>query len=111
VAANLVTAKTKENELWVSLALARYKLAVAGSSGNLSPARYKEVADSIAWVYVKHPDWQGLSKIYADALVGSGQNSEAQKIRMSMDDMSSKTSYLSSAEFLESPIGPFGLMR
>jgi hypothetical protein len=111
VAKNLSTSRTKENEAWILLALAQYRLALAHASGSASPARYKEIADSIAWIHSKHPDWPGLAKSYAEALVGSGQAGEAQKIRMSIDDMSTKTSYLSSREFLESPIGPFGLMR
>lgn len=112
LANNLITFRTKESAYWMDVALAEHKLAVAKSGeGQKSKDLYKQVATSMAPLYSKYPDWSGLAKLYADALTGSGQMAEAQKVRMSIDDTSSKTSYLSSQEFMMSPVGPFGLMR
>jgi hypothetical protein len=85
-------------------------LAKVKSSGG-GRDQYKEIAAAMTPIYNKHPQWSGLANLYTEALTGSGQMDAAQKVRMSMDDMSAKTSYLSSSEFMASPIGPFGLMR
>lgn len=77
----------------------------------MAVARYQEVAKNLEALHLKHPDWQGLAKLYADALAKSNQVEMSQQIRMKIDDLASKTSYLSSAEYMESPIGPFALMR
>lgn len=108
---NLSTFRNKENSPWIDMAMAEYKLSSAKTLNGDAKDRYAEVAALVAGSYQKHPNWTGLAKLYAEALAGSGRLDESQKIRMTMDDLSSKTSYLSSPEFLTSPVGPFGLMR
>jgi len=103
--------RTASNEIWINIALADYNLAVAKASGDWSTARYREVANSLSRSYALHPDWPTLARLYSEAMAGSGQRVEAAKIRAKMDDVSSKTSYLSSPELAESPIGPLALLK
>ena len=111
IASALLTQKTTANDLWIQIVMAEYKLAIAKAGGDLSFARYKEVASSLSGIYARYPNWQSLAGVYVDALSNSGQEAEAQKVRLKMDDVSAKKSYLSSAEYLESPTGPFVFMR
>ncbi len=109
-AVNLQTFKNKTNADWIDVVIAEFRLAKVKSSGG-GRDQYKEIAAAMMPIYNKHPQWSGLANLYTEALTGAGQMDAAQKVRMSMDDMSTKTSYLSSSEFMASPIGPLGLMR
>ena len=98
------------NDVWIDMAFAEYDLALAKAKGG-GAARYQQVANMLSGGYARHPDWVKLAELYADALANSGKASEAQKIRAKLDDESSKTSYLSSPELMESPIGPLALLK
>jgi hypothetical protein len=112
VAATLRGKMTKDNEMWILLALAEYKLGTAKSaSDDLAKAILREQTRILSGVYEKHPWSTWAGRLYVDALTRSGQISLSQKIAAKMDDVSSKTSYLSSPEFILSPTGPFALMR
>lgn len=103
--------KSSASEHWIQVAINEYKMAVAKTGGDLSLSRYKEIANSLSGLYARYPLWRYLASTYAEALENSGQRAEAEKVRLKMDDESSKKSYLTSSEFLESPFGPYVFMR
>jgi hypothetical protein len=111
VATRLQRLRTPGNGVWVTAAVSEFKIALAKRSGGMARAKYSEVAGSLAGLYQQYPGWPALAGLYADALANSGNGAEAQKIRLKIDDILSKTSYFSSPEYLASPFGPLALMR
>jgi hypothetical protein len=103
--------RSPSNEIWIDMALAEYNLIHAKASGDGATARYREIANGLSGSYVRHPDWPTLGRLYGDALAGAGQSAEAAKVRAKMDDVSSKTSYLSSPELAQSPVGPLAMLK
>ncbi len=111
--AGLLRAKiTKDNEMWILLAMAEYKLAaVKGASDESAKFILREQTRILSAVHEKNPWSTWAGRLYVEALTRTGQLTQAQKIVAKMDDVSGKTSYLSSQEFLASPTGPLALLR
>jgi hypothetical protein len=102
----------KANESWILLAIAEYKLAAAKSAtDDLAKSILREQTRILSGLHERAPWSTWAGRLYVEALNRSGQVSLSQKISAKMDDLSSKTSYLSSPEFRLSPTGPFALMH
>jgi hypothetical protein len=102
----------KDNEMWILLAISEYKLAAAKeASEDLTKSILRQQVRILAGIYDRNPWSTWAGRLYVEALKRSGQSALAATIAAKMDDVSSKTSYLSSAEFMLSPTGPFALMR
>ena len=111
--ASLLRSKmNKSNEMWILLVLAEYKLATSKTAADdLAKSILREQTRILAGILEKNPWSTWAGRLYVEALNRSGQVSLSQKIAAKMDDVSSKTSYLSSPEFVLSPTGPFALMH
>jgi predicted negative regulator of RcsB-dependent stress response len=100
------------NELWITLGVAEYKLmASKGLSPEAQKATASEQARVLGQLYQKFSWSNRAGVLYVEALRRLGRVNEAEEISSKIDDVWSKTSYLSSPEFMGSPTGPLALTR
>lgn len=97
--------------VWISLAIAEFRLTVGEKSQRASLGYFKKIATDLAPIYAKKPDWPTVADLYAKALLLSGQAEKARVVQSKADELADKIRYVSSAEFLESPLGPYALSR
>ena len=69
----------------------------------------KSATDLLSPLYKRNPAAVALGTLYRAALDKIGKDQEAERIRAKLDDVQSKTSYLSSVETMQSPVGPLAL--
>ncbi len=111
VATSLSARQNPENWHWIKLALAEYKLAAARAKGAGRQDSYQQLAKSLEQFYSSHPQWLSVSRIYFEALSGSGRHEEARIVRSKIDELDAGIDQRSSYDFLASPTGPFVVLR
>jgi hypothetical protein len=112
LAPRLQKSMNTSNAVWIKMALAEFKLKLAKQSTTTQSQRqFQAIAAELGPLYRKNSSWPTLSELYATALLGAGNADMARKVQIRADRQSDQMRYVSSMEFLSSPLGPFALMR
>ena len=90
---------------------AAYWLTLARGEWNISRGHFKDAENELGPLYSRNPLAITLGNLYMASLEKQGREADAERIRVKLDDVQAKTSYLSSPEAMHSPLGPMALIQ